>query len=410
LRRVDWSPEEEDAYFAALSDHHSTLQTSMRTRVRSANSDSDSDRTTMSHGIYDYDWKDEDRRRVQAVSEYKLHLQDISNSQYVGTITVGNPGQDFDVIFDTGSSNLWINGDECQSASCLAHRRFVSSKSSSYRRLDTEMNVQFGTGEIDGNLAQDTFQLGPVQVLHQTFGLITSEQGDVFMTGKFDGILGLSFPALSASGYTPVFDNVMQQHLLTHNMFSFYYSALPRQESAIVLGQPATDLYEGPLTFVDVSKQFYWELHMKDIKLNGVPQNMCGPDYCKVVVDTGTSLLTGPSDKITALLDTIDIDDNCADFSTLPSLTYVLADSRGTYEFELDPDFYVIKSRATTETGGARFCKPGFMALDVPPDRGPLWILGDIFMRKYYTVFSRGTPEQPNAQIGFAKAKADVAM
>src|SRR5262245_2150253 len=116
---------------------------------------------------------------------------------------------------------------------------------------------------------------------------------------------------------------------------------------------PRSDSSCGCLSQVSIDIQpFYWELQMKDIKLNGVPQvlafpslflillaaqNMCGPDFCKVVVDTGqnteqsmglltslcvgTSLLTGPSEKITTLLDTIAVDDNCADFSTLPTLT-----------------------------------------------------------------------------------------
>ncbi len=51
------------------------------------------------------------------------------------------------------------------------------------------MKVTFGTGNIAGFLAADTFALGPVVVKNQTFGVMTRADGDVFVTGKFDGEL-----------------------------------------------------------------------------------------------------------------------------------------------------------------------------------------------------------------------------
>jgi len=415
LRRLEYTDEEEGDFFDRLGEHHrnlhqaygagswSTADYDNEMGVNSAPVEAEiMDEGDVSDMVYDnQDNFEASKSRFRSKSEnYKIHLDDINNSQYVGTIAVGTPAQYFNVIFDTGSSNLWITSTECSSEACLAHHRFEHTNSSTFKSIGMDMDVKFGTGSIDGYLAQDTFHLGPIAVHKQTFGEITNEIGQVFLAGKFDGILGLSYPALSAAGYTPVFDNVISQKLMDRNVISFYYDDV---DSGVVLGEPSTNLYIPPMVYVEVSKKFYWEVVLKDIKVGDVSMStipgfqLCpgaNTATCKIVVDTGTSLLTGPSAPIHKIMSTIGKGNECSRNKDMPDIVYVLQDTKGEYSFRIEPKFWFLKNEQSTD------CKPGFMPLDVPTPRGPLWILGDVFIRKFFTAFDRDRDA-----IGFAVAR-----
>nr|BAD95255.1 putative aspartic protease [Arabidopsis thaliana] len=82
---------------------------------------------------------------------------------------------------------------------------------------------------------------------------------------------------------------------------------------------------------------------------------------------------------------------DCGRVSSMPIVTF----SIGGRSFDLTPQDYIFKIGEGVESQ----CTSGFTAMDIAPPRGPLWILGDIFMGPYHTVFDYG-----KGRVGFAKA------
>lgn len=50
--------------------------------------------------------------------------------------------------------------------------------------------------------------------------------------------------------------------------------------------------------------------------------------------------------------------------------------------------------------GSEDICLSGFYILDFQTNSGPIWILGDVFLRPYFSVYDRGQD-----RVGFAKAR-----
>ena len=134
---------------------------------------------TSTHGTF----LDHNRHAIRRpyIRSVGIPLHNIKNTQYVGSIGVGNPPQHVSVIFDTGSSNLWITSSRCQSAECHSHPAYNASRSKSYRHLGYDVQVRFGTGQIEGQIGEDSFELAGLHVPGQCFGEITRETGSVFM-------------------------------------------------------------------------------------------------------------------------------------------------------------------------------------------------------------------------------------
>ncbi|XP_075740734.1 cathepsin D-like [Rhipicephalus microplus] len=329
-------------------------------------------------------------------------LKNYIDVQYYGNITLGTPPQVFAVIFDTGSSNLWVPSSRCpsSSAACRVHHKYYSNESSTYVKNGTHIEIEYGSGSVKGELSSDTFGLGNVKVKGQTFAEITEEDGESFAAGKFDGVLGLGYPQMAVLNVPPVFDLMLDQGVAEKPVFSFYLDRNAEDPSGgeVLFGGIDEAHYKGDITYVPVTKKAYWQFNMDGISLSD-KATFCKKG-CQAIADTGTSLLTGPSvdvKKINRIIGAKEASPgqylvDCEALPSLPKVTFHLSKK----EFVLSADDYILKVKQQGKT----FCMSGFTPMDFPPETGPLWILGDMFIGRYYTIFDRG-----NDRVGFAEAR-----
>lgn len=103
---------------------------------------------------------------------------------------------------------------------------------------------------------------------------------------------------------------------------------------------------------------------------------------------------TGPREAVFQMHKLLGVTADCTGLEKLPNVTFRI----GGHDFVLTPADYTMQVIDPVQQ--KLRCIEGFMPLDVPPPRGPLWVLGDVFLRTYYSVFDRA-----KNSVGFARAR-----
>ncbi|KAK9433057.1 aspartic peptidase domain-containing protein [Lipomyces doorenjongii] len=333
-----------------------------------------------------------------AEAAHNVPLTNFLNAQYFTEITLGSPAQTFKVILDTGSSNLWVPSVSCGSIACYLHTKYDSSASSTYKKNGTAFEIQYGSGSMSGFVSNDVLSIGDLTIANQDFAEATQEPGLAFAFGRFDGILGLGYDTISVNKMVPPVYNAIAQGLLDEPVFSFYLGDNVANEEVggiATFGGVDKSYYEGDIITLPVRRKAYWEVELKSIKFG---KEVADLENTGAIVDTGTSLIALPTGLAEILNMEIGAKKNwqgqytvdCEVRSKLPEISFNL----GGYDFAISAEDYIMEVQGS--------CISAFMGMDFPEPIGPLVILGDAFLRKWYSIYDIG-----NNSVGLAKAKVN---
>lgn len=197
------------------------------------------------------------------------------------------------------------------------------------------------------------------------FGEVMIENGPSLTHAQFDGIFGLGFPSISATMRKSPLDRLYDEGRIKSRMFCFilhHQNSEPTINDQRIGGeiQIGGCEYE-PTIHIPLTSLGYWQFRMLGVSIKKDSRELfhgC-QGGCEAIMDTGTSLITGPVDEIRAinrLLGAEKFDDtgeymmdcvNESDLSSFPHITFIMGDGAVTltaadYILKINVSIYAI--------------------------------------------------------------------
>ncbi|XP_005699796.1 PREDICTED: pregnancy-associated glycoprotein 2-like isoform X2 [Capra hircus] len=283
-------------------------------------------------------------------------LSNFKNIFYFGNISIGTPPQQFRVLFDTGSSDLWVSSVFCIDPGCGKHRLFNPRGSTTFQMTDRHMYFCNELGHIIGFFGRDIVQIGDLVIMNQTFALTYRQTSKILPLVPFEGVLGLGYPSLATTGIIPVFDSLMLQKVISEPVFAFY---------------------------------------LNNISVNG---KVIGcSSRCQAILDTGTAFVHGPTRLITNIQRLIGARPyhgcqyssiSCRGSIAIPRVVFTI----NGIDYPMRTEDYIVSITSS-------LCFSAFLGGTEKVTKSETWILGDAFLKQYFLVFDRR-----NNRIGLAHA------
>jgi len=332
-----------------------------------------------------------------------------ADSSFYGSLAIGTPAKSFNVILDTGSADLWLAESSC--TSCGDVPTFDPATSSSFDNSSQPFNIQYGSGAAEGTLAQDRVQMAGFSVANQVFAVCDAVSSGL-LVNPVSGLLGLGWQSLASSGSAPLWQTLASSGSWDSPLMAFFLTRYQNVSNAktlepggsFTMGATNSSLFTGDIEYIDIPSGAvsYWTLPMTDLTVQGSSVALSSGSSSYAAIDTGTTLVGGPSAQIAALYAQIPGSSagtgNYQGYFTYPCSTTVnvTLSFGGTYWAVSAGDFEL------AQLSGSE-CLGAFFELDTGSN-SPSWIVGDTFLKNVYSVFRYSPPS-----VGFA-ALSDTAL
>ncbi|KAM6485614.1 acid protease [Trichoderma sp. SZMC 28011] len=160
-------------------------------------------------------------------------------------IEVGTPGQLVSVLFDTGSSELWVNPN-CTKASnpslCQQLGHFDSAKSSTFNDTGIKHVIGYGSGYVNMTYAYEAVKIGSAKLRNQLFGVaFDSEPENYGIFGAGPDLRGWDDP------YPTVINTLAQQGFTNSRAYSLDLRSIESQRGSVIFGGIDTGKFSGHL-------------------------------------------------------------------------------------------------------------------------------------------------------------------
>jgi len=314
--------------------------------------------------------------------ESHVVIEDYHNTQYYGDIQIGTPAQTFSVVYDTGSSNLWV--PDRQPTTGQKHI-YHHKASSTYKKDGHEFHIAYGSGDVSGFLSSDKVTIGNFVLGNYTFAEIGTTTGlqPLYGQSPFDGICGMAFDSLAQGMQAPM-SALMSSGQVGQKVFAFYLG--DDENGELTIGDISKSRFTGELSYVSLESRTYWQVELTGMTLG---QTALPISATSAIIDSGTSLLIGPPSDIYEIQ--LVLKASISQGALVASCSDV--ESAGSFRIILGGQTFTLKAMDLVLAKSQGACLLGVSAMDL----GGMWILGDVFMRKYYTVFDWG-----QSRIGLA--------